>query len=130
MAAWATPASGHHSADVWFFGIVSVGFSTQDGTATSGAKYIPTNGVLTFGDGETSKTFSVEVVNTATAEGPETFSLNLSNPTGGATLTSPSNTVVTILNTNIGIAFASAANAFTEPSGPVPWHRAVECGPL
>jgi len=25
--------------------------------------------------------------------------------------------VVTILNTNIGIAFVSAANAFTEPSG-------------
>jgi len=101
-------------------GTVSVNFNTQDGTAMAGTKYIATSGVLTFGDGETSKTFFVPVINTPTAEGPESLSVVLSNPTGGATLAVPASTTLTILNTNTGIAFVSAANAFTEPSGFVP----------
>jgi uncharacterized delta-60 repeat protein len=98
-------------------GTVSVDYSTLDGSAASGTKYQPTNGVLTFADGETSKSFFVGVRNTTTAEGPETFSVYLYGLQGSATLVDPTNTVVTILNTNIGIAFASAANAYTEPSG-------------
>ena len=101
-------------------GTVAVNFKTQDGTAVSGYKYVSTNGVLTFGDGESSKTFVVEVLNTPTAEGPETVFLVLSNPTGGASLANPAISTLTILNTNTGIAFVSAANAFTEPSGLVP----------
>ncbi len=101
------------------FGTVTVGYSTMDGTATAGSKYVATNGVVDFAGGEISKTISVPVINTSTAEGPETFSIYLFNPTGGATLAYPSNTVVTILNVNTGIAFASAANAFTEPVGTV-----------
>ena len=101
-------------------GTISVGFSTLDGTAQSGIKYVATNGVLTFAAGETSKTFLVPVINTPTAEGPESLSLYLYNPTGGASLASPTNTTLTILNTNIGIAFVSAVNAFTEPSGTTP----------
>jgi Calx-beta domain len=100
-------------------GTVSVTYRTQDGTAQAGLKYLGTNGVLTFGDGETSKTFFVPVINTATAEGPETVLLLLTNATGGATLPPPAQATLTILNTNTGIAFASAANAFTEPSGVV-----------
>jgi len=34
-------------------GAVSASFSTLDGTAVAGVKYIPTNGVVAFGDGET-----------------------------------------------------------------------------
>ena len=97
-------------------GTVSVAFSTRDGTALAGTKYLSTNGVLTFGDGESSKTFFVQVINTTTAEGPESLTIALSNPTGSASLTGPSSTTLTILNTNIGLAFVSAANAFTEPS--------------
>jgi uncharacterized delta-60 repeat protein len=98
-------------------GTISVGFQTFDGTAQAGVKYLSTNGVLTFGDGESSKTFVVPVINTPTAEGPETVLLVLTNATGGATLTSPAVATLTILNTNTGIAFMSAANSFTEPSG-------------
>ena len=100
-------------------GTLSVDYSTMDGTATSPAKYSSTNGVLNFTDGETSKTFFVQIRNTLTAEGPETFTINLSTnaSTGASPLASPTNTVVTILNTNTGIAFASGANSFTEPSG-------------
>lgn len=103
-------------------GTISAGYTTQDGTATAPGKYASTNGVLTFGDGETSKTISVPIVNTTTAEGPETFSIYLftNSTVGNAPLGSPTNTVVTILNTNTGIAFASAINSYTEPYGPVP----------
>ncbi len=95
-------------------GIVSVGYSTADDTAVAGAKYVNTTGVLNFGDGELSKTFAVPVLNTASIEVTEDFFVGLSNPTGGATLGSPAITTVTILNTNIGIVFASATNTFIE----------------
>jgi uncharacterized delta-60 repeat protein len=100
-------------------GVVTANFTTMDGTAQAGIKYVYTNGTVTLGDGATSTNFLVQVINTATAEGPETFSVVLSNPTDGATLTSPSTAVVTILNTNTGIAFGSSTYAFTEPAGPV-----------
>ena len=98
-------------------GTISVGYSTADGTAVAGVKYLAANGVVTFGEGETAKTFVVQVVNTTTAEGPEYLSLLLSNPTGGATLAVPISATLTILNTNIGIAFAAATNIATEPFG-------------
>ena len=96
-------------------GTVSVQFKTADGSALSGTKYITTNGVLSFGDGESSKSFPVQVLNTTTAEGPQLFSVLLSNPTGGATLATPTNATVTILNTNTGIAFGLANQSVTEP---------------
>jgi uncharacterized delta-60 repeat protein len=102
------------------YGAVSVNFTTLDGTAVSGLKYVPTNGVLNFADGESSKSFAVQVVNTATAEGPQYFNVLLSGPTGGAALATPTNATVTILNTNTGLAFASGTNTFTEPSGVLP----------
>ena len=101
------------------FGTISVNYSTLDGTAVAGAKYVSTNGVVDFAGNETSKTISVPIINTLTAEGPESFSIYLFNATGGATLVNPTNTVVTILDTNTGVAFVSAVNSFTEPSGSV-----------
>ena len=98
-------------------GAVSVNFSTLDGTAMAGTKYNATSGTLIFGDGQTSQTFPVQVLNTTTAEGPENLSLLLSNPTGGATLTVPAIATLTILNTNVGVAFSAATNITTEPSG-------------
>ena len=100
-------------------GAATVSYSTADGTAHAGTKYVATTGTLTFGDGEISKTFPVPVINGTTAEGPESFSVVLSNPTSGALLTSPTSTTVTILNTNTGIAFVSATNSIREPSGVV-----------
>ena len=95
-------------------GIVSVGYSTSDGTASAGVKYVATAGVLTYGDGEMSKSFVVPVINTATIEPTENFNLSLYNPTGGAGLDVQTNASVTILNTNIGIVFASATNTVLE----------------
>jgi len=101
-------------------GTISVDYATQDGPqfggAMAGTKYLATNGVLKFTDGETSKTFAVQVINTPTAEGPEIFYINLISPSGTSVI-SPSNTVVTILNTNTGIGFDSPTYSYTEPSG-------------
>ena len=114
-------------AQLWLLGRGFGRFSTLDGTAVAGAKYIPTNGVVTFGDGETTpKTFAVQVRNTLTAEGTEYLNLLLTNATGGAVLVAPTNATLTILNTNTGIAFVSATNTFLETAGFVfdrPQHR-------
>ncbi len=95
-------------------GIVSVGYATSDGTAVAGVKYAATSGVLTYGDGEMSKSFVVPVFNTPTIEPTEFFTVSLANPTGGASLGGLTNATVTIQNTNIGIVFASATNTFIE----------------
>ncbi|MBI3408200.1 MAG: right-handed parallel beta-helix repeat-containing protein [Planctomycetes bacterium] len=65
---------------------LSVDFSTRDGTATPGADYEAAAGTLTFLPGENRKIISIHVLHDSLLEGPETFQLVLSNPTGGAFL--------------------------------------------
>ena len=98
-------------------GVVSVKYFTADGTANVGTKYISTNGTLSFGDGEISKSFVVQVRNTTTAEGPQYLNLLLTNAGGGASIVTPTNATLTIINTNVGLAFASATNTFSETGG-------------
>ena len=62
---------------------VRVDYATSDGTATAGADYTSTSGTLAFTPGETAKTVSVPVLDDAHDEGAETFTLTLSNPSGG-----------------------------------------------
>jgi hypothetical protein len=61
----------------------SVNYATQDGTATAGSDYTATSGTLFFNPGETSKTIFVPIIDNATAEPSETFTVVLSSPTGG-----------------------------------------------
>ncbi|MEO8216430.1 MAG: Calx-beta domain-containing protein [Acidobacteriota bacterium] len=76
-------------------GPASVDYATSDGTAVSPADFGATSGTLNFGPGETSKTFSVSIVNDPTDEPNENLSLTLSAPTG-ATLGTPSAATLTI----------------------------------
>ena len=62
--------------------VVSVRYATSDGTATAGADYVATSGVLRFAPGETGKTVSVPVLNDTHDEGSETLTLALSAPFG------------------------------------------------
>jgi len=101
-------------------GIISVNYSTVNGTALSGTKYLATNGVLNFAGGQTSQSFAVSIVNTATLEGTEQLSVVLSNPSGGASFAGATSVPITIINTNCAIAFGSAANSFTEPATNLP----------
>lgn len=77
-------------------GPVSVRVATGVGTAEPGADYTAAAEVLRFAAVETSKTFAIALLNDALAEGNETFTVMLSNPTGGAALDPPSAVVVTI----------------------------------
>jgi uncharacterized repeat protein (TIGR01451 family) len=63
-------------------GAVSVNFATAAGTATAGVDYSPVTGVLTFANGETTKTFTIPILQDTAVEGPETVGLVLSSPNG------------------------------------------------
>jgi hypothetical protein len=67
-------------------GPVTVDYATADGTASERGDYTTAVGTLRFAAGETSKTIDVLVNEDSKVEGSETFTVNLSNPTGGATL--------------------------------------------
>jgi hypothetical protein len=77
-------------------GAVSVNYATGDDTAIAGSDYTSASGTLTFADGETEKTFVVQISDDALAEDIESFNLTLSSPTGGATLGAQSTATVTI----------------------------------
>jgi hypothetical protein len=75
----------------------SVNYSTSDGSATANADYTPASGTLFFASGETTKTFTVQIINDSLGETPETIRLALSSPSGVA-LGSPDTTVINIMD--------------------------------
>lgn len=78
-------------------GAVSVQFETANGSATFPGDYTQTNNTLNWADNDdNSKTFNVPIVNDNTEESSQSFTIHLQNPTGGATLGSPSTITVTI----------------------------------
>src|ERR1019366_320120 len=99
-------------------GSVSVNYSTVPGTALPGFNYVTTTGTLTFNDGDTNKTFTIPVVNNPVAQSAVSLTVNLSDPTGGAGLIAPTNTTLTIYNTNAVFAFVLATNYWPEDASP------------
>lgn len=79
---------------------VSVDYATADGSAIAGSDYTATSGTLTFTPGQTSKTVPATIINDALAEDDETFTLNLSNATGGIAIADPQG-VGTIVNDDL-----------------------------
>lgn len=85
----------------------TVGYATSDtaglnncnvlntGNASSRCDYETNIGTFLFGPGETSKTVPIPIVNDTYAEGDESFTITLSNPSG-ATLQSPAVATITI----------------------------------
>ncbi|MEE9343435.1 MAG: Calx-beta domain-containing protein, partial [Gammaproteobacteria bacterium] len=72
--------------------VITVDYSTTDGTATAGNDYVSQSGTLTFNAGDTSKTISVNLTDDSLSEGPESFSVTLSSPSN-ATIEKASATV-------------------------------------
>ena len=68
--------------------VVSVTYTTMDGTAVADADYTPVTGTLRFEPRETTKTIRVPVLMDTMTEQSETFTVELSNP-GGSTLADP-----------------------------------------
>ena len=63
---------------------LTVDYATADGTAVAGSDYTDTSGTLTFTQTDVAdKTFKVQTTEDILAEGPETFSVTISSPTGG-----------------------------------------------
>lgn len=60
----------------------SVDYATSDGPALQRTDYIVASGTLNFAPTETSKTFTVLIIDDGYQEGTETFNLALSNPVG------------------------------------------------
>ncbi len=89
-------------------GAASVTFTTNDaaglqncnvfnGIASPRCDFIVQNGTVAFAAGETSKTFSIAIINDSYAEGTENFTITLSNASG-ASLGSQSNATVMIVD--------------------------------
>ena len=64
-------------------GAATVNYATSDGTAKAGEDYTPASGTLSFAAGETTRTFTVTILDDSSDEEVETVNLTLSNPTGG-----------------------------------------------
>ena len=77
---------------------VTVTYQTLNAGAGGGfgcnADYVPDNGTLTFLPGERIKVVRVQILDCLDVEGLEAFTLNLSNPAGGATITRASTRVL------------------------------------
>jgi hypothetical protein len=80
--------------------------NTSNGIASSRCDYIATSGTLNFAANETSKQISIPIWSDSYPEGPETFTMALSNPTGlNAGLGSPATITISITD-----------NSFTGPN--------------
>lgn len=109
-------------------GRVSIDYTTQSGTATSGGDFTSRSGALIWIDGDDAPKFiTIPLIDDTAVEGPETFSVNLLNVTGGATIGSPSTATVTIEDNDsvappqpAGTLQLSASNySTTEGQGPI-----------
>ena len=79
-------------------GGVTVQYATSNGTGLAGTDYDTTSGTLTFGAGETSKTFTVPVHVNAGSSANKSVTLTLSNPSTGAALGAPSTATLWIVS--------------------------------
>jgi hypothetical protein len=73
-----------------------VDYTTADGSAQQRGDYEYAAGRLTFNPGDTTQTITILTNEDGFAEGTESFTVNLSNPTGGAVLGPDSSTTVNI----------------------------------
>ncbi|BAP54802.1 Na-Ca exchanger/integrin-beta4 [Thioploca ingrica] len=81
-------------------GQATLHYTTVDGTAKAGEDYSPTEGILTWADGESGdKTISIPLIADQITEDNETIQLRLSDPQGDVVLAQPSEVAVTIIET-------------------------------
>jgi hypothetical protein len=65
---------------------INVSYSTADGSAKAGTNYTAVTGTVVFAPGETSKTILIQTIDDLNVDPTLTFTVNLSNPTGGANI--------------------------------------------
>ncbi len=79
-------------------GAASVLYATSNLTAESGKDYQSTSGKLDFSAGETTKNFTLPLINRPTIDGNKNLKITLSGPTGGPILGFQTPTTVTIID--------------------------------
>jgi uncharacterized delta-60 repeat protein/uncharacterized repeat protein (TIGR01451 family) len=77
---------------------VTVNFAAVGGTASPGFEYTPTNGVLTFGPGEISRSFAVPIIDNTFTNATRFVGLILSNATPAASLGFPQVALLNIID--------------------------------
>ena len=95
----------------------SVNFATANNSALSGSDYVATAGTLTFAGGGNTQTISVTINSDKTVEADETFFVNLSGATNGATITD-SQGQGTITNDDTASSTDDYADSFTDFTAP------------
>ena len=105
-------------------GAIQVAYRTIDGSARAGDDYNSSQGTLFWDDGDFStQQIFVAVLEDSLDEPDETFTVTLSNPTGGAALVAPSTATVTIVDDDLDVAqpglirFTSTQFSVAEPQG-------------
>jgi hypothetical protein len=82
-------------------GSAIVTYSTADISATSGSDYSAVSGSVTFAAGESSKSFTIPIINDTVGEGNEIFNVML-NGAANANFGTPSIATVTIVDNDKG----------------------------
>lgn len=99
-------------------GEVTVQFATSDGTAVAGTDYTSVSETLTFGEGETSQSVNIPILDNGLEGSDKTVNLTLSNATDDAGLGAPSSAILTIEDDDIsGGGGCRLARSGTAPSG-------------
>ncbi|WP_428312727.1 Calx-beta domain-containing protein [Hydrocarboniphaga sp.] len=103
---------------------VTARYSTNQGTAVSGSDYNANSGTLSWAAGDaTPRVLTIQIIDDAAFEGDETFSVALSEPTGGATLGGPASTTITIADDEVafsgGLRFGASAYEVDEAAGSI-----------
>jgi 7,8-dihydropterin-6-yl-methyl-4-(beta-D-ribofuranosyl)aminobenzene 5'-phosphate synthase len=99
---------------------VSVNYATVNGTAVAQLDYIPSGGSIYFAPGETNKTLAILLLDDRLAECSETFGVNLSNPSAGASLGARAAATVTIFRNDWGQSFINPPE-LTETTMTLSW---------
>ncbi|NQT73899.1 MAG: hypothetical protein HQ553_14215 [Chloroflexi bacterium] len=93
---------------------ITVNYVTSDGTAIAGSDYTATSGTSSFAAGDTSKTFTIPIIDDITVEADETVSLTLSNPVD-ANLGTPNSATLIISSSDVPeVAFSTDAYSVAE----------------
>lgn len=95
------------------YAISSAGDSAVLGSDYSMGSGTSATGTLQFNNGVTSRTIPINIINDPIYEGPETFTISISNPTNGAII-SQSRAIITIQDNDPGPVFAVQPQLFGE----------------
>jgi uncharacterized protein len=93
-------------------GTVTFDYDTTAGSAIEGSDYLGSSGQVTFAPGETSETISIPLIGDDAPENNETFTVTLSNPSGGTI--GDGTATGTITNDDGPTYFALAGGSFSQ----------------